>query len=88
MAFKVKLTKKSAKGLSDLPEDVQDKLWALIEAMRRDGPARGDWPNYSKLGEEKHHCHLHPSWVACWRCKKRTSRIEVDYVGSREKAPY
>ncbi len=88
MAFRVKVNKKAAKGLGDLPEDVQDKLWALIEVMRRTGPVRGDWPNYSKLGDERHHCHLHPKWVACWRSKEGTSRIEVDYVGSREKAPY
>ena len=38
MAFKVTITKKVAKGLGDLPDDVQDKLWTLFGAMQRLGP--------------------------------------------------
>jgi len=88
MAFRVTVKKKVAKCLGDLPEDVQDKLWTLIGAMQRLGPVRGDWPNYSKLGDDEHHCHLSPKWVVCWRSEQGTTRIEVYYVGSREEAPY
>jgi hypothetical protein len=51
MPFKIAIKKKVEKGLGILPEDVQAKLWVLVLAMQRLGPVRGDWPNYSKLGE-------------------------------------
>ena len=88
MAFKVTIKKRVEKELGGLPEDVQTKFWILVQAMQRLGPVRGDWPNYSKLGRHRHHCHLKPKWVACWCSEPGTSKIEVDYVGSREKAPY
>jgi mRNA-degrading endonuclease RelE of RelBE toxin-antitoxin system len=88
MSFRVTVKRKVEKNLGNLPDDVQAKLWTLVMAMQRFGPVRGEWPNYSKLGHGRHHCHLKPKWVACWRLDEGTSRIEVDYVGSREKAPY
>ena len=88
MPFKVTIKKRVEKGLGNLPVDVQAKFWVLVQAMQRLGPVRGDWPNYSKLGRDRHHCHLKPKWVACWCSEEGTSKIEVDYVGSREKAPY
>lgn len=47
-----------------------------------------NWPNYSKLGDSKYHCHLAYSWVACWSYEKGEIKIEVYYAGSRENAPY
>ena len=56
------------------------------------GPVRGNWPNYSKLGGMRHHCHIkdgRPSFVVCWEVVGTEVRlIEVYYVGTREKAPY
>ncbi len=56
------------------------------------GPIRGNWPNYSKLGANKHHCHLkkgQPTWVAVWEEKNSQIKfVEVTYAGTHEKAPY
>jgi hypothetical protein len=53
---------------------------------------RGDWPNYSKLAGGRHHCHLKkgkPTYVAVWEVlDKDIKLIEVQYVGTHEKAPY
>lgn len=92
VSWKVTLTKKSIKQLRDLPENVRLKLQALIKEIEVAGPVRGNWPNYSKLGGPRHHCHIkdgRPSYVACWEVIDSEVRfIEVYYVGSREKAPY
>jgi hypothetical protein len=32
--------------------------------------------------------HLLHKWVACWYWEKKSIVIEVNYVGSRENAPY
>ncbi len=60
----------------------------LVIDLRESGPAQPEWPNYSKLGGNKHHCHLSHRWVACWEETKTGVQIEVYYVGSRESAPY
>lgn len=55
------------------------------------GPVRGNWPNYSKLADGRHHCHLKkgkPTYVAVWSEDKATVTVEVIYVGTHEKAPY
>lgn len=53
---------------------------------------RGNWPNYSKLGKNRHHCHLkkgHPTDVAVWEVKDdQIKPVEVTHVGSHEKARY
>ncbi|WP_338032555.1 hypothetical protein [Desulfocurvibacter africanus] len=60
--------------------------------IEKEGPVRGNWPNYSKLGPEKHHCHLkkgNPTYVAVWEERDRQVRlVEVTYAGTHEKAPY
>lgn len=77
-----------------MPEDEQEKWLLLVKDLRKKGPIRSEWPNFSRLEKEKgmkpskYHCHLSHSWVACWSTKKRTIEIEVYYVGSREDAPY
>jgi mRNA-degrading endonuclease RelE of RelBE toxin-antitoxin system len=87
-SYSVIIEKKALKGISKLPLKIQKKLNLLAKDLRDIGPIQPNWPNYSKLGNEKYHCHLDYSWVACWKNEKETLIIEVYYVGSREKAPY
>ncbi len=88
MAFAVVFPKKVLKQLDRLPEAIQDTFLALVDDLKAKGPLQPTWKNYSKLGENKYHCHLSYSWVACWWSEKGTINIEVTYVGSRENAPY
>ena len=74
MNWTVVLSKKAAKQKRDLPESVQLKLQALFKELEVAGPVRGNWPNYSKLGGAKHHCHVkdgRPSYIACWEGLER-----------------
>ena len=56
------------------------------------GPVAGNWPNYGKLDDNRHHCHLkkgRPTYVAVWwEVRQEKQTIEVAYVGTHEKAPY
>ena len=56
------------------------------------GPIRGNWKNYSKLGENRHHCHIktgRPTYVAVWEeTTEAVKLVEAVYVGTHEKAPY
>jgi len=62
----------------------------LIREIELTGPVKGNWPNYSKLGKERHHCHLKkgkPTYVAVWEVKNKEIRlVEVVYAGTHEKA--
>jgi hypothetical protein len=83
------LIKKSArKKIEKAPEAVQFLFDELIDDLKTLGPIVPAWPNYSKLGGDRYHCHLNYSWVACWLCEAGTVKIEVYYAGSREDAPY
>jgi len=87
--FNILVKKKVLKKVEKLPLLIQEKLSALVDDLREKGPVQSGWPNYSRIGKEKYHCHLSPKWVACWYYKKDKSLIiEVYYAGSREKAPY
>ena len=74
--------------MNKLPFPIQQKLFILIDDLHEKGPIRNDWPNYSKIDNNKYHCHLSYKWVACWTCEQNKLEIEVYYAGSREKAPY
>jgi mRNA-degrading endonuclease RelE of RelBE toxin-antitoxin system len=53
---------------------ITDTIQFLLEELRLKGPERFDWPNYSKLSENKYHCHLKkgkPTYVACWEVLDR-----------------
>ena len=80
------------KMLPKLPDAVQLQLARLVKEISLLGPVRGDWPNYSALGDKQHHCHLkkgRPTYVACWRVENNKVRlVEVYYAGTHEKAPY
>jgi mRNA-degrading endonuclease RelE of RelBE toxin-antitoxin system len=86
--YKVFIKKKVYKKIEKLPEDIQVLLSELIEDLQAIGPIQKSWKNFSKIGTNQYHCHLKPSWVACWYWEKHTIEIEVYYVGSREHAPY
>jgi mRNA-degrading endonuclease RelE of RelBE toxin-antitoxin system len=88
MKWKVRIKKKQLKNLNKLPLKVQDLFAFLLQDLEFDGPEQPSWKNYSKLGQNKYHCHLNYRYVACWMVEKGTITIEVYYVGSREKAPY
>ena len=86
--WSVKIRKKTVKGLAKLPRNVLLSLESLIADIQESGPVRGDWPNYSKLSDGCHHCHLTYAYVAIWEVIDNEIRIvEVVYVGSRKDAP-
>lgn len=87
----VTLTKKVEKALKRLPRLVKDAFFVLLKDIEESGAVRGNWPNYGKLSKQRHHCHIrkgHPTYVACWKKVDGKNNIEVDYVGTHEKAPY
>ncbi|MFZ4403745.1 MAG: cytotoxic translational repressor of toxin-antitoxin stability system [Pseudobdellovibrionaceae bacterium] len=89
MSWIVTIHKKVKKGLNKLPKHIQEAFESLVVDLQDCGPVRGDWPNYSKLGDGTHHCHLNYSYVVVWTEEdKQLKLIEVTYVGSRENAPY
>jgi len=89
MSWNVQIKKKTAKSLKKLPHSIREAIEALAADIRASGPIRGDWPNYSRLSDGSHHCHLSYRYVAVWMVVDDTVKIvEVIYVGSRENAPY
>lgn len=50
MSWRVKLHRRVEKSIPELPARVRDTLVALIRDIEAEGPVRGNWPNYSKLG--------------------------------------
>jgi mRNA-degrading endonuclease RelE of RelBE toxin-antitoxin system len=91
MKWTVKLHRAAQKQLPKLPGKVLDTLERLLADIELSGPVRGNWSNYSKLADGRHHCHLKkgkPTYVAVWSEDKETVTVEVIYVGTHEKAPY
>lgn len=91
MKWRVTIHKAVEKRLAKLPDKVLDALSRLLADIEISGPVRGNWPNYSKLADGRHHCHLkkgNPTYVALWSEEKETITVEVVYVGTHEKAPY
>lgn len=86
--WRVFFRRKVEKRVMKMPRTEQILFANLIEDLRRKGPIRREWRNFSKLSENEYHCHLSYSWVACWRGQDEETEIEVYYAGSREKAPY
>ena len=88
----VNLTKKTLKQANKVPDNVKGRLFLLLSEIEKDGPVRGNWKNYSKLGKGVHHCHIksgRPTYVVCWEeVNNKIKIIEVYYVGTHEKAPY
>lgn len=92
MDWTVVFTGKAKKQTDKLPRRVREILFQLAREIEAGGPVRGDWPNYSKLTGDLHHCHLkkgRPTYVAVWREERNDIRlVEVIYAGTHEKAPY
>lgn len=91
MKWRVTIHKAVEKRLAKFPGKVLDALSRLLADIEISGPVRGNWPNYSKLADGRHHCHLkkgNPTYVAVWSEDKETITVEVVYVGTHEKAPY
>jgi mRNA-degrading endonuclease RelE of RelBE toxin-antitoxin system len=92
MAWRSRLTKKAERQAARLPVRIRELLFQLLREIESSGPVRGNWPNYSKLGDGKHHCHLKkgkPTYVAVWVEREDEIRlVEVVYAGTHEKAPY
>jgi hypothetical protein len=92
MEWTVKATKRAEKQIAQLPEPVMRNLAALIRDIERNGPVRGNWPNYSSVGRYRYHCHIkkgRPTYVAVWEVvDKKIKLVEVFYAGTHEKAPY
>ena len=92
MKWTVTATKKAKKQIARLPEPVMRNLVGLIRDIENGGPVRGNWPNYSPLGRDRHHCHIRrgrPTYVAVWKvADKEIKLVEVIYAGTHEKAPY
>ncbi|MBR7127433.1 MAG: hypothetical protein IKD09_02475 [Lentisphaeria bacterium] len=86
--YNVTIKKKVLKNIKKLPSEVTTLFRALAIDLATEGPIQTSWHNYSKLGENKHHCHLNYHYVACWTYENETITVEVYYVGSRENAPY
>jgi hypothetical protein len=86
----VKLSRRTDRNLDSLPNPVKGALALLISDIEAGGPVRGNWPNYSRLGPRRHHCHLkkgRPTYVAVWE-EIGARLVEVTYAGTHEKAPY
>ena len=92
MLWTVNIKKNAIKKINKLPKSVQAGLKTLIKEIEVEGPVRGNWPNYSRLPGNRHHCHVkkgHPTYVAIWKeSKGEIQIIEVIYAGTHEKAPY
>lgn len=88
MAYRVTIRSTAERRLERMPDKVRKLFYLLAEDLRADGPIQASWPNYSRLGQDRYHCHLTRRHVACWRCAKHSTEVEVYYVGSREDAPY
>lgn len=92
MSWKIGFTRQSQKQVKKLPAKIHSILLYLVVDMEANGPVRGNWPNYSKLTGDRHHCHLkkgNPCYVAVWQVvDKEIKLIEVIYAGTHENAPY
>ena len=76
-----------------LPVKIMATMELLVADIENNGPVRGNWPNYSKLPNSRHHCHIKrgkPTYVAVWEDigKNKVKLVEIIYVGTHEKAPY
>ncbi len=94
MNWNVYFNKKARKQFDALPISVQEAAQTLVQEIRKLGPLRHNWKNFSKLGgtENCYHCHIKngkPTYVICWEViNKKIQIVEVYYVGTHEKSPY
>ena len=85
----LRIHRQFVKRLSALPNRVNELFRELTRDLEVVGPIQHEWPNYSKLSDRRYHCHLNYRYVAVWESVDDRLRVlEVNYVGSRENAPY
>jgi mRNA-degrading endonuclease RelE of RelBE toxin-antitoxin system len=58
MHWQIVIRTRVAKQIQRLPRVVQQRYLVLQQELAIQGPVRGNWPNYSKLNDMRHHCHL------------------------------
>jgi hypothetical protein len=49
--------------------NIKTRLLYLLAEIEHSGPVRGNWPNYGKLDDTRHYCHIRkgkPCFVAVW----------------------
>jgi len=90
--WQVILSSRAEKQIKRLSVNVNTRLFYLLAEIERTGPIRGNWPNYGKLDDTRHHCHIRkgkPCFVAVWEVvDTKINMIEVKYVGTHEGARY
>ena len=65
--YQVVLSKNAVKAMKKIPHrNVLVKLNQLMQDLQRTGVVQSKWANYSKLPDDRHHCHLGYSYVAVW----------------------
>jgi len=72
MTWQVEFSRRAAKQLKKLPQNIQEIVALLISEIEQEGPIRGNWPNFSKLEKGIYHCHLkkgRPTYVMVWAKK-------------------
>ena len=88
MSYVVVVRKKAIQNARLLPDKAKMVLKSLLKDLEN-GPVQSRYPHFGKLaGKNEYHCHLAYRWVATWRCEEDRLLVEVEYVGSRESAPY
>jgi len=102
MATEVQYSNKAKKGKDNLTQDERDILDLLEQDLREtEGKPFGrGWFNIGpvkQLGNDIQHCHLHkrkPEKVVVWKVTKTKKGketqciVRIEYVGTREKAPF
>ena len=88
--YKVFWKRKVDKEILKMPKAEQKLFIMLVDEIRKSGPIRTNWRNYSKLTNRQntYHCHLSYHWIAVWTWDGSSVEVEVTYAGSREKSPY
>ena len=79
MKWTVEIKKQAAKKIKRLPRAIRYSLFVLMKEIEEAGPGRGNWPNYSKLENNVHHCHLKkgkPTYVAVWEVLKISRELQ------------
>ena len=94
MKWTVVFKRKAQKQLDRLPESIRESVFFLVREIQELGPVRYNWKNFGKLRGMGNHYHCHvksgrPTYVVCWEVMDNQIKIvEVNYVGTHEKAPY
>lgn len=90
--WQIKISKKIARQIRNLPPLAYTQMNLLVKDIQEAGPVRGNWPNYGKLAENRHHCHIksgHPTYVAVWEeIENEEQTVRITYAGTHEKASY